>query len=426
MNLPLIKRSGFTSTACTFNRWTRNSLRKLKKANLEALAQERKLNKKGTKDELVARLMAWQENDRRSTQATSQSAASEHQSKVSIKPALPALSEVDSSNPNTGVKSTRDAVIENRPVNSDKEQPPSEPVSSPATIASEANEFRSDEQAKGSGNKVYQSQKVEVVKRMSDFLEEKLPEHDNSVVDINYEIQTDETLLPQNWIQAFEMKVNNRSNRVSGKKATMTFKTREPRTISSNTWGNVTVPKSAAKPSTSDPVFENDFDRQWVDAFDRKVAQRGSRRLLELASQDYDSKIANRPTGGEITPDITKLTAALNDNMTMTKAKYAQQPNIQISARSFLQRLALTPIAEISIEKLCTLAQSQKGEDDSGKRHQSQHDNNNEQSNRMDGNQFATTALGVTMLIWLIYGQDGVQKTVSSMKRLGRSKSSES
>ncbi|KAG2186170.1 hypothetical protein INT43_002608 [Umbelopsis isabellina] len=423
MQLPLMARSGFTATACTFDRWTRNSLRKLKKANLETLAQERKLNKKGTKDEIVARLIAWQENERRSTQTKTLTNSSDNKSRASAEAASPPK---DTSFQNTVIKSTKDEIVQTKSSNTDKEQTTREQLSSPTIAVSEVFEVkqcRDNERVRDSENIGDHSQKADVVKRMSEYLEETLPEHDNSVVDINYENQTDETILPENWIKAFEMKVTNRSNRVGSKKATMTFKTREPRSLSPRRLDNIITQESVADPTTPVPEFEGEFDQQWVDAFDRKVAQRGSRRLLELASQDYDSKITSRSTEDDFAADITRLTIALNDNMTMTEAKYTPQATTQICARDFLQNLTSTPLTELSIEKLLATPQHEKRE--SNHERQSQHDKNDEQSNRPDGNHFATAALSATVLIWLIYGQDGVHKAVSSAKKLRRSKSSE-
>ncbi|KAJ2962027.1 hypothetical protein NQZ79_g2824 [Umbelopsis isabellina] len=420
--LPLMARSGFTATACTFDRWTRNSLRKLKKANLETLAQERKLNKKGTKDEIVARLIAWQENERKSTQTKTLTDSSDNRTKESAK--TPSSSR-DTSMQDNVTRSTKDEVAETKSSNTDKERTAREQSSSPTMIVTEVKHPRNNELVEDCENIGAQSKRADVVKRMSEFLEETLPEHDNSVVDINYENQTDETILPDNWIKAFEMKVNNRSNRVGSKKATMTFKTREPRSLSPRSLDNIIIQESAADSSIPVPEFEGDFDRQWVDAFDRKVAQRGSRRLLELASQDYDSKINSRSTEDESSGDITRLTIALNDNMTMTKAKYAPQATAELSAQDFLHNIASTPIAELSIEKLFATAQHQKRESNNGNEHQSQHNNNDEQSNHPDGNHFTTTALGATVLIWLIYGQDGVNNAVSSVRKLRPSKSNE-
>lgn len=418
--VPLITRCGFTVTACTFDRWTRNSLRKLKKANLETLAQEKKLNKKGTKDEIVARLIAWQENERRSTQTKTLTNSSDNETTPSAKAAS---SPEDMAVQDTAIKSTKNEFVESKSSNTDIEQTTREQPPSPAMVVSEVEQSRENKRVGDIENKDDHLQKADVVKRMSEFLEETLPEHDNSVVDINYENQADETILPDNWIKAFEMKVNNRSNRVGSKKATMTFKTREPRSLPPQHLENILVQESAADSTTSVSEFEGDFDHQWVDAFDRKIAQRGSRRLLELASQDYDSKITSRPTEDKSPADVTRLTIALNDNMSMTKAKYAPVATPQISVQDFLRNVASTPIAELSIEKLYATAQQQKRENNN--EHQSQHDNNDEHSSRPDGNHFTTTALGASVLVWLIFGQDGVNNAVSSVKKLRRSKPSE-
>lgn len=445
---PTVSRSAITTSAFLFNRWTRNSLRKLRKANLEALAQEQQLPSKGTKEELVARLLGWQGSaSQRSAQDKARN-ATKHVI-VATDPSIVGPNSATSTTTTVSKKEESPGTVEGSPIDdsedfladslshssvnatarvSDKaDDALVEPtVDTPATIVTpDVDEDATDIPTYASDQPSEQAiEKSNIVKMMADYVDEQLPEKDIGTVDINYEeSQTDETLMPENWIKAFELKVHNRGHKPSGNKAKMTFgarptrPTRPMQPIVSNNRSPPTPVTAEDTPTivpepVSEPDFDAEFDRQWVNAFDKKVAQRGSRRILELKSQDIGSEIAETLEENLSSPNMANLAAACSGENLTTTQSIRGTPESDL--KTFLRNIWETPISELSTP-LRQKFQST-GDQNSSQENQGGDDHKSNQRDLPPGNDFAAAALGATTLVWLIGGEDGVSRTYSKLK----------
>lgn len=402
---PIVSRSSITTSACMYSRWTRNSLRKLRKANLEALAQEKHLSPNGTKEELVARLLGWQGSGAERSAPSAKPVTEEKKVTVSDTSAITEKKAVE--------KATK-GVLETT-VESDKAVPDADcaPVSA---------ELRGDESAnvKDSSHPIHPamettnrdaSQKVKVAKLMADYVDEQLPQQEKGTVDINYEeSQTDETLVPENWIKAFEIKVHNRGHRAISNKAQMTFGARSAKPApSSSSWSPPTAPADEEM-TLPDIEFDDEFNRQWVNAFDKKVNQRGSRRVLELLSQDVGSEIVETVKEGVPSPNMANLAAACSAAAKPVKTEQPIRDKLEYGARTVLRNLWVTPISELSVSRLSSRSHNRQSTSDSSDEH------TNDEHKSPTGNHFVTAALGATTLVWLVGGEDGMHRTVSKLK----------
>ena len=432
---PTVSRSAITTSAFLFNRWTRNSLRKLRKANLEALAQEKQLPSKGTKEELVARLLDWQGSaSQRSAQdkarnATKQVIVATHPSIVGPNSATSTTTAVSKKEeaPGTleGSRIGDSAVNATTSVSDKADGALIEPtVNTPATIATpDANEDTIDIPTYASDQTSLKQtiEKSNIVKMMADYVDEQLPEKDIGTVDINYEeSQTDETLMPENWIKAFELKVHNRGHKPTGNKAKMTFAARPTRSMQPIVSNSQSPPPPVAAEDTptivpepaSQPDFDAEFDRQWVNAFDKKVAQRGSRRILELKSQDIGSEIAETLEENLSSPNMANLAAAYSSENLMTTQSIKSK--LESDLKTFLRNIWETPVSELSTP--WTKKFQSTGDQNSSQEKEGGDDHRSNQRDLPPGNDFAAAALGVTILVWLIGGEDGVSRTYSKLK----------
>ena len=404
----LLSQSPFNTSACTFNQWSRNSLRKLRKANLEVLAKERKLPFKGTKEELISRLLGWQEAP---TKPSTPSTVIDHGKDIAEASKLPSLTSIAD---DIAFK-TEEAGSSEKEVRASEEPPV-------VSTSISDNNFTDDhsEQSEKREEERSRMNKTSFVKMMSDYVDEQLHPMQNSNVDINYEEnQTDENLMPENWIKAFEMKVHNRRHRVNSNKATMTFNrrsaTQDQRPPSSNTQeASTTIVDEEISELGAD--LEADFDRQWVNAFDRKVAQRGSRRILELNASETEKENIDNLDGSLSSINITNITA--ESSLETSSLEPDNLHTFEKDASNILHNLWVTPILQLSVSQLSALTQKHHNSNEEGSSQGSQGDSD-DKSHKHDenaGNHTASAALGATTLIWLIGGEDGVSKAYAKLK----------
>ncbi|KAG2188319.1 hypothetical protein INT44_001072 [Umbelopsis vinacea] len=402
----LLAQSPFNTSACTFNQWSRNSLRKLRKANLESLAKERKLPTRGTKEELISRLLGWQEAPPKlSTQSTNQvkniAGASKSPSVTSI---------VD------------DIAFKIKEAGSSKTEveTPEEP---PVVSTSKLDNTSTDDHTEQLGNHPEQKShisKTSFVKRMADYVDEQLPPMQISNVDISYEENpVDETLVPENWIKAFELKVQNRRHKVNGNKATMTFN-RRPTTQDQRPSSNNLKQDSPVivedEISEMGADFEAEFDHQWVNAFDRKVAQRGSRRMLELNAFETEKENIDNLDGSLSSINITDVTAA--GLLESSKTEPTSLQTLEKDASNLIRNLWTTPISQLSVSQLSALTQENQPNFEQGSSQSSHGGSEDESHNHSEstGNHTISAALGATTLIWLVGGEDGISKAYAKLK----------
>ncbi|KAI8583188.1 hypothetical protein K450DRAFT_224633 [Umbelopsis ramanniana AG] len=406
----LLTQSPFNTSASTFNQWSRNSLRKLRKANLEALAKERKLPSKGTKEELISRLLGWQEAPPKlSTQSTlTDPVKNVAGGSASKTPSVTSIAD--------------DITFKTKEAGSSKtevENPEEPPVISTSNSVNAVTGDRTEQLEKHPEQKSHIS-KTSFVKMMADYVDEQLPPMQNSNVDINYEeSQADETLVPENWIKAFEMKVHNRGHKVNGNKATMTFKrrsaTQDQRPSSSNL-------KQVSPTIIDDEIsemgadLEAEFDRQWVNAFDRKVAQRGSRRILELNASATEKENNDNLDSSLSSINISDVTA--EGLLESSRTKPTDWQTLEKDASNIIRNLWATPISELSVSQLVASTQESQpnNEKESSQKSHGGGDDESHHHGESTGNHTVSAALGATTLIWLIGGEDGISRAYAKLK----------
>jgi hypothetical protein len=409
------------------------------------LAQEKQLPSKGTKEELVARLLDWQGSaSQRSAQDKARN-ATKHVI-VATDPSIVGPNSATSTTTTVSKKEETPGTVEGSRIDdsadfledwlshssvnattrvSDKaDDALVEPtVNTPATTATpDVNDDTIDIPTYANLQPSEQTiEKSNIVKMMADYVDEQLPDKDIGTVDINYEeSQTDETLMPENWIKAFELKVHNRGHKPSGNKAKMTFGARPTRSMQPIVSNNQSPPPPVAAEDTptivpepvSEPDFDAEFDRQWVNAFDKKVAQRGSRRMLELKSQDIGSEITETLEENLSSPNMANLAAACSGENLTTTQSIKGKPESDLKA--FLRNIWETPVSELSTP--WTQKFQSTGDQNSSQEKQGGDDHKSNQRDLPPGNDFAAAALGSTILVWLICGEDGVSRTYSKLK----------
>jgi hypothetical protein len=406
----LLSQSPFNTSACTFNQWSRNSLRKLRKANLEALARERKLPSKGTKEELISRLLGWKETPPKlSTQST-------------ITDQVKKIAGASASKPPSDTSIADDTAIETKEAGSSKsevgtsEEPPVVSISDSDSAVTADRPAQLDKHTEQNSH----ISKTSFVKMMADYVDEQLPPMQNSNVDINYEdSQTDETLMPENWIKAFEMKVQNRGHKVNENKATMTFNRRSatqdqrPPSINSQQESPTIVDEEISEMGAD---FEAEFDRQWVSAFDRKVAQRGSRRSMELNASETEKENIEHLDESLSSINITHIAKATL--LETSRAEPTILKALEKDTSNILRNLWTTPISQLSVSQLSALTPKNQPYLEKGSDQRSHGDSDDESHNSGEsaGNYTVSAALGATTLIWLVGGEDGISRAYAKLK----------
>lgn len=406
----LKSQSPFNTSACTFNQWSRNSLRKLRKAKLEILAKERNLTSKGTKEELISRLLGWQDAPPKPSTPSTVINQVKDAAGASKLPSLTSIAD--------------DIAFKSKEAGSSKKEVKASEESPVVSTSIPDNNFTDEHSAqlKKPEEETSQMSKTSFVKMMADYVDEQIPPMQNSIVDINYEEnQTDETLIPENWIKAFELKVHNRGHRVNSNKATMTFNRR------SASQGQRAPSSSIQEASTTivdeefselGADFEAEFDRQWVNAFDRKVAQRGSRRILEMNAFETEKEGYGDLDSSLSSTNTAKITA--ESSIETSNGEPDNMHTLKEDASNILRNLWVTPISQLSVSQPSALTQKHHDTNDEGSSQGSQgySDGNSHKHDESAGNHTATAALGATTLIWLIGGEDGVSKAYAKLNAL--------
>jgi hypothetical protein len=187
----------------------------------------------------------------------------------------------------------------------------------------------------------------------------------------------------------------------------------------------VAVDKTPDTEPDFDTDFDTDFDRQWVNAFDRKVGQRGSRRALELKAQEIDWEISDKLGESLSSDNFTSIAPASLPNTQAIKPSVLHI--LENNRREVFRNLWVTPISQLSVSNLSTLTQKQQCTNSKGSSQRSRGDSDDESNKdgQPSGNHVATVALGATTLIWLIDGEDGINRAYSKLKA-SKSKSTNS